>query len=249
MVLFEIVGQASSSQPFSNILSDLFLQQQQKNQQEQLLLAASYLHQQQTSNTNGKRSLEDAACDKTQTAFPSVSTTTTTNKRKEGKRMKILSSENDAIEQQQQQQHSPNSQLHECFKCELIFRNYEMFCAHKMLHEIQGQSAEDESNKPNTNTNTSDVDPSNDLSNVQSNTNNSQDLNRLIAESIHQQQQRRQQPESQLNANPAEYLECNQCNLKMSNALEFFIHVQSFHANGIQTTDSSSGSSELTQES
>lgn len=257
LVLFKIAGQ-TNSQPFSDILSDLCLQQQQKNHQEQLLLAASYLRQQkqqQMSNTNGKRSFEDVKaeakdCANTQTAFLNINNTATTNKRKEGKKMKILASENEATEQQQQ---SPNSQLHECFKCELIFRNYEMFCAHKMLHEIQGQSTEDESN--NNSNNTSVVDPSNScLNNVQSNnlnTNNSQDLNRLIAESIHQQQQQQgQQPKSQLTDNSAEYLECNQCNLKMSNALEFFIHVQSFHANGIQTTDYSSGStSELKQES
>lgn len=244
----------TNSQPFSNILSDLYLQQQQKNQQEQLLLAASYLHQQQQmSSTNGKRSLEDvtAEVDNSQAPFPNVNTA---KKRKDAKKLKlhqqpqqqhneILSSENSEIEQQK---HSPNSQLHECYKCELIFRNYEMFCAHKMLHEIQGQSAEDESN-----INTSAVNGSNDPNNVQSsnlNTNNSQDLNRLIAENIQQNiNKQQQQPESQLTDNSIEYLECNQCNLKMSNALEFFIHVQSFHANGINTQ--STDSSELKQES
>ena len=41
------------------------------------------------------------------------------------------------------------SQLHECYKCELIFRNYEMYCAHKMLHDIQDQKSPAESENKN----------------------------------------------------------------------------------------------------
>ena len=43
-------------------------------------------------------------------------------------------------EEQQQQQVSSNDSLYECLKCELLFRNYEMYCAHKVLHQMQDQT-------------------------------------------------------------------------------------------------------------
>ena len=147
---------------------------------------------------------------------------------------------------------SPNSQLHECYKCELIFRNYEMFRAHKLLHEIQDQSAEDAPNGTlNVNVQSHDKQKSH------------QDLNRLIAENIQQnllqqgqrqqqeqeQQQQQQQKFSEVDSPTEEHLECNQCDLKMSNALEFFIHVHSFHANGLTTALDAKNPSELKQES
>lgn len=117
---------------------------------------------------------------------------------------------------------SSNSQLHECFKCELIFRNYDMYLAHKMLHDMQDVQKQDDTNSNNTSMN--EVKPQ-----QQQQPQSNMDLNnlltqKLLADSFLQSQLKSEKLES------SSQFDCTQCNLKMSNALQYFIHVQTFHA-------------------
>jgi len=122
-----------------------------------------------------------------------------------------------------------NKQLHECFKCELIFRNYEMFCAHKMLHEMQDQKTP-KNNTPESGDESAVVkyEVADDKQEEEEETHDGNTLlaQKLLAEQIQQ---------SMLQAASGcdvEAFNCNQCGVTVGNALQYFMHVQAFHAAG-----------------
>lgn len=247
-----------NNQQISNILSDLYLQQQQKSQQEQLLLAASYLQNGQLNQIpSNKRSLElesnendivqqqmdskktslNNSNDHVHKPFKCVNCPIKFDSKKELKKhiqtnhqfdtelVTTISTKNEPTKITVEE--SQNNQLHECFKCELIFRNYEMYLAHEMLHNMQDQQKDDNNNKliydelmPQQNSR------SMDLNNLLT--------QRLMAESLFQNYNNNEKTESKF--------DCNQCNLKISNALQYFIHVQTFHNTKDAKPDGSQGS-------
>lgn len=206
-------------QQFSNIFSDIYSQQQiqqqqqQKNQQDQLLLA--YLQQTNQAdafqipthlNLNNKRVNTDNISDtsKRQTV-EQLSNDSQINSKAfkcglcksrfgSKKDLKKHVSLNHTKSENSDELSSPSdttaNPLYECFKCELIFRNYEMFCAHKMLHEIQEQKLTDNSK----------VDIDKEVSKVNA-----------------------------INQENAEFFNCSQCGISISNALQFYIHLQTCH--------------------
>ncbi len=193
-----------SNQQFSSLFSDIYnqqqLQQQQKSQQDQLLLA--YLQQAQHQsqafqipalnenhlNLNNKR----IAGEMNETAKRTKNVDTSgksrlSNKKNLSQHVNLNQNTNNDASESSPSDAAKNysTPLYECFKCELIFRNYDMFCAHKMLHEIQEQKS----------TGDSETDGEDKYS--------SQDNSELF--------------------------NCNRCGTSVSNALQFYIHVQACH--------------------
>lgn len=221
-------------QQFSNIFSDIYSQQQiqqqqqQKSQQDQLLLA--YLQQtNQTEafqiptlsdnhlNLNNKRVNTDNNSDISKRptietinskVFKCISCKTRFGSKKDLKKHVSLNhTKTENIDELSSPSDTTTHPLYECFKCELIFRNYEMFCAHKMLHEIQEQKSTDDSEAA------ADTDTDKEVSKVNA-----------------------------INRENGEFFNCSRCGISVSNALQFYIHLQACHqsdSNQLGGTDSS----------
>jgi len=217
-----------SNPAFSNILSELYLQQQQQQQQQQQdLLLATYLQpllfqQQQQSATpqpqlnkaSNKRSIDDISnmdekketdsCSSKPKLFKCTECKLKFDDKKELKKhAKIHNSANSVESNKPLSQAHPNelnnktsnssnsknrgttesAQLYECVKCELLFRNYEMYCAHKSLHQVN-------ESKENSNVETDN-----------------------------------KQPDEQI-----DQLKCLQCGMSMPNAIQYILHIQTFHS-------------------
>ena len=93
-----------------------------------------------------------------------------------------------------------HDQLYECVKCELLFRNHDMYMKHKKLHE----NAKDDNNNETTTTTTTIS-----SSNLNTTNNNNNDNNNNIMN--------------------AEFFKCSLCHVECSSAIHYLIHIKTEH--------------------
>jgi len=152
----------TNNQQFPNLFSDVYAKQQlqQKTQQEQLLQA--YIQQSQAYqipnlhenilNLNNKRVIVENINDTPKRVNTQLlnnikndsSKSRLSYKKDLKKNLNKLSSDKFPNNESSDRKANSKSDLYECFQCELIFRNYEMFCNHKILHEIKDKKSEND---------------------------------------------------------------------------------------------------------
>lgn len=90
-----------------------------------------------------------------------------------------------------------------------------MFCAHKMLHDIQDKKLKTEPDK------------NNNVNSVQNQEASHDELNNFLVKKFFSEQIQQNLIESSQASK--DKFNCNQCGSNFDNSLQFFIHVQTFH--------------------
>jgi hypothetical protein len=146
----------------------------------------------------------------------------------------------DVSEQNENQLHQTNSkhqggkndkkQLYECIKCELLFRNYDMYLAHEKLHELEQISKLNEQQQQQQQSSKASPPIADNLVACKTNINTNGDFFNQKA-SQHQQQQMMMMPTNG-------ELKCDHCNIQFTNILQYFFHIQTIHQTNLVSNPS-----------